>query len=254
MVGKPIPVVLLPGGVLPADLAYPDLIRELGPEVDARPKELEIYAGDEIPSDYGLDTEIEGIRRHADESGFDRFHLVGYSAGGASCMAFCAAHPERLLSLTLNEPAWAGNDGLSDAELDRGRVIEAATQLPPAQVMPAFIQAQLRDGVPLPPPPEGPPPPWMRSRPPALAMLPRVWKEHVLDEDALRAFTGPVLFTLGGKSHPDLYPETAKRLEKIFPNFTLEVFEDRHHFDPPHRSEPERFARVLKAHWARAEA
>jgi hypothetical protein len=27
-----------------------------------------------------------------------------------------------------------------------------------------------------------------------------------------------------------------------YPDFELEVFEERHHFDPPHRIEPERFA------------
>ena len=30
---------------------------------------------------------------------FDRLHLVGYSAGGASCLAFTAQHPDRLQSL-----------------------------------------------------------------------------------------------------------------------------------------------------------
>jgi hypothetical protein len=31
------------------------------------------------------------------------------------------------------------------------------------------------------------------------------------------------------------------------------VFEERHHFDPPHRIEPERLAKSLKALWRRAE-
>ena len=35
------------------------------------------------------------------------------------------------------------------------------------------------------------------------------------------------------------------------PDFTLEVFEDRHHFVPPHRAEPERLARMLAAFWSR---
>jgi hypothetical protein len=39
----------------------------------------------------------------------------------------------------------------------------------------------------------------------------------------------------------------------VFPNFTLEVFEERHHFDPPHRAEPERLAASLRELWARAE-
>jgi len=40
---KKIPVILLPGGVIPAALAYADLVKALGPEADAHPKELEIY-------------------------------------------------------------------------------------------------------------------------------------------------------------------------------------------------------------------
>jgi len=31
------------------------------------------------------------------------------------------------------------------------------------------------------------------------------------------------------------------------------VFEERHHFDPPHRIEPEKLARSLRALWERAE-
>ncbi len=64
--------ILLPGGVLPAALAYPDLVRALGPDVDARYKELELYTGDEPPSGYGLDTEVQGVRRLADEAGFEQ--------------------------------------------------------------------------------------------------------------------------------------------------------------------------------------
>jgi len=32
------------------------------------------------------------------------------------------------------------------------------------------------------------------------------------------------------------------------------VFDGRHHFDPPDRAEPERYARLLEDHWRRAEA
>src|SRR5690242_14917015 len=84
-------VIMLPGGVLPADLAYKNLLAELGDEVDARIKDLEVYAADRPPPDYSLDTEVAGIARVADEAGFGRFHLVGYSGGGASSLAFTAA-------------------------------------------------------------------------------------------------------------------------------------------------------------------
>ena len=79
------PVVLLPGGILPAGPAYQALLAELGDGVDARAKDLEMYAGSTVPPPgYSLETEVEGIRRVADDAGFESFHLVGYSAGGAS--------------------------------------------------------------------------------------------------------------------------------------------------------------------------
>ena len=48
---------------------------------------------------YELETELAGILRAAEAAGFERFHLVGYSGGGAISTAFAARHPEQLLSL-----------------------------------------------------------------------------------------------------------------------------------------------------------
>lgn len=47
-VGSPsvgVPAILLPGGVMPAELAYGALLERLGDGVDAVAKELEIYSG-----------------------------------------------------------------------------------------------------------------------------------------------------------------------------------------------------------------
>src|SRR5205823_8886819 len=101
---------------MPADLAYGALLEALGNDVDAVAKELEMYAGPEPPPNYTLENEIDGILHSARAAGFNRFHLVGYSGGGASSLAFAAAHPERLLSLALIEPAWMGNDELTVEE------------------------------------------------------------------------------------------------------------------------------------------
>jgi len=46
----------------------------------------------------------------------------------------------------------------------------------------------------------------------------------------------------------------AERLAGVFPDFTIERFPERHHFDPPHRIEPDRVADSLRRLWARAEA
>ena len=139
-------VLLLPGAVLPAEPAYAALLGVLGDRVDAVAKDLEVYARDEPPPDYSLDTEVGGILREAAVHGFNRFHLVGYSGGGASSLAFAAAHGERLLSLALLEPAWAGNERTpqEDALMEHFRALEP---LPPDQFMAGFMRLQLATGV-----------------------------------------------------------------------------------------------------------
>jgi pimeloyl-ACP methyl ester carboxylesterase len=246
--------ILLPGAVMPADLAYDALLRALGDDVHAVAKDLEIYAAADPPPGYTLQHEIDGVLRTADAAGFDRFHLVGYSAGGAASVAFAAEHPERLLSLALLEPAWIGNDELSAEERAIWHRFEGVASLPPEQMMPAFVATQLAAGVQPPPPPPGPPPPWMAGRPAGVRKILETFRASSLDLDRLGAFDKPVVFALGGKSSPDYYAQMANRAAAIFCDFTLEVFAERHHFDPPHRIEPERTAAALRALWKRASA
>jgi pimeloyl-ACP methyl ester carboxylesterase len=244
--------ILLPGAVMPGELAYADLVRALGTHVDARLKEHELYAAGEPPADWALETEVEAILRLADEAGFGRFHLVGYSAGGAIALAFCIAYPDRLASLALNEPAWTGKEeSLLEDERELKRDFERITALPPDQVLPEFVRVYLAPGVKPPPPPEGPPPPWMATRPAGLNAFTRAFETLQLDTERLRTFDRPVLYTIGGRSNPVAVRLPAERLGRIFPDFTLEVFEDRHHFDPPHRAEPERYAASLRKLWNR---
>jgi len=61
-----------------------------------------------------------------------------------------------------------------------------------------------------------------------------------------------VYFAVGGRSNPDFFRLMAERLSEVFADFTLETFPDRHHFDPPHRVEPERLADSLLALWGRS--
>ena len=229
------------------------LLRALDGRVDAVAKNLEVYSGDAPPPDYSLGTEVGGILREADAHGFDRFHLVGYSGGGAASLAFAAAHGERVLSLTLLEPAWAGNERTpaEEAVAQRFRALEP---LPTDQFMAGFVSLQLAPGVEPPQPPEGPPPPWMAKRPAGLRAFLEAFAHGDLDLDALRAFDRPVYFGLGGRSNPDYFAEMAERLAAIFPDFSIETFPERHHFDPPHRIEPARLADSLLALWQRAEA
>ncbi len=125
--------------------------------------------------------------------------------------------------------------------------------LPTAEYMRAFVLLGLKPGVEPPPPPEGEPPPWMAKRPAGIQAFVDTFDTYDLDETALRAFARPVYYALGGLSNPDQYGEIANRLSAVFDDFELEMFEERHHFDPPHRIEPERLARSLTGVWERAE-
>jgi pimeloyl-ACP methyl ester carboxylesterase len=250
----PFRVVLLPGSVLPAELAYGALLSALGSDVDAVAKELEVYATPEPPADYSLDLEVAGVLRDANARGWSRFHLVGYSGGGAAALAFAAREPDRLLSLSLLEPAWAGNWDLSPTEQALWHDYEQLEGLPTEQFMAAFVRLNLKPGVEPPPPPPGDPPLWMVKRPAGIKAFMDTFRSYDLDPEALRSFERPVYFVLGGLSNPDQWVEIAERLGRVFPDFQLELFEERHHFDPPHRIEAERLASSLRAVWLRAEA
>ena len=247
-------VILVPGAVLPADLAYGALLEQLGDDVNPVTKELEVYAGDAPPPGYTLDVEVAGILRTAESAGLGRFHLVGYSAGGAASLAFAAALPDRVRSVALIEPAWAGNERIGAAEAAARRRLDRIMALPPAELMPAFVRANLRPGVEPPPPPPGPTPPWMAIRPAGLRALVGAFMAGDLDLGTLGRSRQPVYLALGGLSDPDYYGKMAERLARVFGDFTLERFEERHHFDPPHRIEPERLAASLRDLWARAGA
>ncbi|WP_142057648.1 alpha/beta fold hydrolase [Pseudarthrobacter sp. B4EP4b] len=250
---EPVRAILLPGSVLPAQPAYGALIEALGPEVQAAAKDLELYAGDTPPPGWSPDTEIDGVLHEADARGWDTFHLVGYSGGGSAALAFTAKHGGRLLSLALLEPAWAGSWDWSPAHAQLWKQYDQLDALPPQQFMPAFMRLGVKHDVVLPPPPPGPPPPWMAKRPAGIRAFVETFKSYDLDRSRLAAFTRPVLFILGGLSNPDDYADNAERLAKVFPDFRLEVFPQRHHFDPPHRIEPDRVAALLREHWERAE-
>lgn len=254
MAHRPWPILLLPGGIVPAGPAYAALLAELGSEVDARAKDLELYATPTPPPGWSLATEADGIARVADEAGFESFYLVGYSGGGASALAFVVRHPERLRSLAILEPAFAGWQRMTPEERDHFGRFRGIAGLPDPEQMAAFQALQLAPGVPPVPPPAGPPPPWMAQRPAGVRAMLAEFFASDLDLEALHRFDRPVLFVLGGRSHPDYYARMAERLATVFPDFTVEVFPDRHHFDPPHRIEPQRLATILRALWSHAEA
>lgn len=245
-----LPVVLVPGSITPAELSYRNLLQELGDEVHVVPKELEVYASDAPPPGYGLDAEAKGIRRAADDADFDTFHLVGYSGGGASSLAFTAKHPEMVRSLALVEPAWIGNEGWTPDERAYWDEIYRINTLPPDKQMEGFMRLNAGRGKVS--PPSGPQPDWMAKRPAGVRAITRAFEEYDLDVESLRRFNRPVYIAVGGLSHPSEMRK-AERLSTIFPEASVEVYEERHHMDPPHRGEAARFAKALRDLWDNAE-
>jgi pimeloyl-ACP methyl ester carboxylesterase len=69
--------------------------------------------GASAPHDEGMGWSFEllvwDILAVAEAEGLRRFHLVGESAGGTAALAFAAAHPDRLLSLTVTNTAHQGH-------------------------------------------------------------------------------------------------------------------------------------------------
>ena len=186
-------VIFLPGAITPAEVGYRPLLDRL-PGVNALLKDLEIYATDRPAPDYSVDDEIRGIDAVADQAGLRQFHLYGHSAGAACALAYAAAHPQRVLSLALNEPA---TDFTPADRADPGsQEIDATTALPAPASVAAFMRAVVAPGVTPPAPPAGPPP-WMANRPAALPALAQALRQYRLDPAAYAAFTRPVLFTFG---------------------------------------------------------
>src|SRR5207245_2491274 len=100
-----IPVIFLPGILMPAALRYGPLLAELSDSMRGVTKDLEVYATGTPRENHSIEDELEGISRAADAAGFEEFHLYGHSGGGACALAYVATFPERVLSLAIDEPA-----------------------------------------------------------------------------------------------------------------------------------------------------
>jgi pimeloyl-ACP methyl ester carboxylesterase len=179
-------------------------------------------------------------------------HLVGLSAGGTLALAFLAAHPERVASLSLVEPAWSFLP-LGPIEREYFGHLDAILRLPAAEARDGFRRLIVRADVPL---------PALRAdiaerererqaigQPSPLRAMTDAMQWHPLDPAAFGRFPGRVLIAIGGRSHP-MWRDQAASLAAAFPSSRVEVFEERHHLAAPQKAEPERMARLLEWAWA----
>lgn len=244
---EPFNVVLLPGGVLPAELAYRGLVEALGPRANSVVKDLEVYAGDEPAADYSLDDEVEGVLRTAAAAGVDRFHIVGYSYGGLVALVTAANHPDRVVGLGLFEPAPVGSLKTGSEDDAYGREEERLLTLPPGERGRAATSMLTKPGAEPPPSPSGPAPPWMAKRLVAFPLL-RTWS-YPLNLYELARFRGPVYVALGALSQP-VFERQARRLAEILPQTQIERYEGLHHMNPPHLANPTVYAEALVRTWS----
>jgi pimeloyl-ACP methyl ester carboxylesterase len=243
-------VIALPGGVMPAAARYQVLASSLGHDAQLHLKDLEVYSGHEPPAGYSVDLEVEAVSRFADSLGLERFHLLGYSGGGFVSLAFAGAHPDRLLSLALFEPA-----GIPGALSEEEARLDASLQtglagLSGPDFMREFIRLQVRPGVEA-PPPAGPPPPWMESRPRGIAAMMAAFRRHAFDRDDLRECRFPVFLGYGDLTgeHEEI---SASILARLLPDLHVRRFGGVHHFVPPERIYTDDHVRALRDLWARA--
>jgi pimeloyl-ACP methyl ester carboxylesterase len=244
-----VPVIALPGGVMPARLRYAQLADSLGGDVQLHTKDLEVYSGERPPVDYSIELEVAAVATFADSLGLDRFHLLGYSGGGFVSLAFAGAHPDRLLSLALFEPASVPGK-LSGEEADLYRRLQAELAgLSGPEFMRAFIRLQVRPGVEV-PPPAGPPPPWMLNRPAGLAAMLAAFGKHPFDRHSLQECFFPAFLGYGdltGK-HEEV---KAGILGRLFPDVHIRRFSGIHHFLPPEQIYRPDHVLALRELWAR---
>jgi pimeloyl-ACP methyl ester carboxylesterase len=245
-------VIAMPGGVNPAEVRYGPVQAVLGDDIKLHWKDLEVYAGDEPPAGYSTQMEVNALSRFADSLGLERFHLLGYSGGGFISLAFAGAHPDRLRSLALFEPAsipgpfshaervfWDGLvDGLRGADGD--------------EFMRGFITLQVRPGVDV-QPPQGPPPPWMAKRPAGLKALMAAFPVHLFDRDSLRRVHAPT-FVGHGSLTGEQEEIRAGVLARLMPDIHVRRFEGIHHFVPADKLYTPEHLQELRNLWTKSDA
>jgi pimeloyl-ACP methyl ester carboxylesterase len=247
-----VPVIAVPGGVLPAAQRYAPLAAALSGEVELHTKDLEVYAGAVPPTDYSIALEVEALARYADDLGLAAFHLAGYSGGGFVSLAFAGAHPDRLLSLALFEPADVPGEPSREETALRKRLQARLSGLDPADFMDLFVRLQVRPGVQV-PAPSAPMPEWMRNRPAGLAAMMAAFRAHPFDREQLRAWRFPVFLGYGELT---AVQEEVKAglLGRAIGDIHIRRFPHVHHFVPPEQLYTPDHVDALRELWRRAEA
>jgi pimeloyl-ACP methyl ester carboxylesterase len=245
-------VVCIPGSVAPAAQRYKPLIEQVGDAADLHLKDLEIYREATPPADYSIDEELTAIDAFADSNGLDRFHLLGYSGGGFISLAYAGTRPNRLLSLSLFEPAQIPGKLTGREESFWVGLRQALEGLRGDDFMSTFFREQVQPGVVLPPPPSGPVSAEMQKRPTGIATFIKVFRQYPFDRESLCPVSFPVFYAYGDLSH-DEQAQKAGILAELFADIHVRRYSGIHHFVPPEQIYTAEHANELLELWRRAE-
>jgi 3-oxoadipate enol-lactonase len=209
--------------------------------------DLRGHGRSEAPSDrqsYSVALMTQDVEALVELAGFQRYHLVGHSMGGTIVQEIALRHPERLLSLTLEDTALKFSVQPDDAMF---------------QFRAQRIQAALRNGMPaaaaLTPPslPPHMPPERLEETNERLAHMSVdafVGAAQALfnwegSGDRASQIPTPTLIVCGDLDTPALV-EASRRLAELIPNASLEVIPEASH--SPQWERPELFNRALRRH------
>jgi pimeloyl-ACP methyl ester carboxylesterase len=165
-------------------------------------------------------------------------------------LAFAGAHPDRLSSLALFEPASIPGTLTPEEAVFFNELRFALQGLSGPAFMQAFVTRQVRPGVPLPPPPQ-PPPPWMATRPAGIAAMMAAFGAHPFDRATLRTVACPVFIGYGDQTS-EQEAVRAGVLSRLFPDISVRRFPGVHHFSPAEAIYDTEHVDALRRLWGRA--
>jgi 3-oxoadipate enol-lactonase len=209
--------------------------------------DLRGHGQSEAPADrklYTIDLMTDDVEALINAVGFERYHLLGHSMGGAIVQEIALRSPDRLLSLTLEDTAPRFNLPSDDVMLEyrakrfylaqtEGMAAAAAVELP---LIPPHMPAErLRDVNER----------LARMSVDAFIAAAQALVEWPGVEDKLSSIRTPTLIIYGDLDAPALV-DASLRLARLIPNAKLETIPESAH--SPQWERPELFNRALRRH------
>jgi 3-oxoadipate enol-lactonase len=221
-------------------------IPEFSPAYRVLVMDLRGHGRSEAPSDqsaYTVAQMARDVEALVAEAGFERYHLVGHSMGGAIAQEIALRSPQRLLSLTLEDTSLKfegmSDDAMADWRRDRyllavneGMAAAASLPIPDTPHMPAERLEETAARL-------------SRMSLDAFvgAMIGLLQWEGTAERAP--AISAPTLIVYGDLDAPGLIA-AAGRLAELIPNATVEVIPESGH--SPQWERPELFNRALLRH------